>query len=394
MQRTALERSVAVFGVNCASAVAAPVAAAMSMARPPLAPARLRAPGGYVATRERSVPIFELRSPTCRLWRVYIRARAHKCIDTIMLAISTPTQTHSTLSRSASIHASPAVTNAAIVRAPAVGNAPNAAQPSTQTAPLHQQPHPHPCSSDRCLICLTRPDDYEDVSRGMTCGMCSACGTFFCGSERCPHFTPSTRKTSQNAGECKPQLARRACAADADRALKERGWGACPACRAPLRASHSENVKRLERLLITRTEGKHVARVQYKLGLAYELGRGVIRDDAKASKLYEAAARGGHVKAMFAYAISLDEGRGLSRDPSKAVEWFQHAASKGSAKAQFSLGIRFAEGRGVSRDPGRALHWFEKARKRRPCSLRPSCGSRDDEASRRWRLGREVSFRR
>ena len=100
--------------------------------------------------------------------------------------------------------------------------------------------------------------------------------------------------------------------------------------------------------------------MQYKLGLAYELGRGVIRDDAKASKLYEAAARGGHVKAMFAYAISLDEGRGLVRDPAKAVEWFQHAASKGSAKAQFSLGIRFAEGRGVARDPGRALHWFEK----------------------------------
>ena len=176
--------------------------------------------------------------------------------------------------------------------------------------------------------------------------------------------------------------------------MKERGWGACPACRAPLRASHSENVKRLERLLVTRTEGKHVARVQYKLGLAYELGRGAGRDDAKASRLYEAAARGGHVKAMFAYAISLDEGRGLSRDPAKAVEWFHNAAAKGSAKAQFSLGIRFAEGRGVARDPGRALHWFEKVRKRRPCSLRPSCGSRDDEASRRWRLGREVSFRR
>ena len=88
-------------------------------------------------------------------------------------------------------------------------------------------------------------------------------GTFFCG-------------------ECKPQLARRACAADADRELKERGWGACPACRAPLRASHSENVKRLERLLVTRTEGKHVARVQYKLGLAYELGRGAVRDSHRA----------------------------------------------------------------------------------------------------------------
>ena len=91
-------------------------------------------------------------------------------------------------------------------------------------------------------------------------------------------------------------------------------------------------------MLITRTEGKHVARVQYKLGLAYELGRGVIRDDAKASKLYEAAARGGHVKAMFAYAISLDEGRGLSRDSTKAVEWFQQAAARGSANRASAWG--------------------------------------------------------
>ena len=140
----------------------------------------------------------------------------------------------------------------------------------------------HQCT-DRCLICLSRPDDYEDVARGMTCGMCSACGT-----ARRPldavNASPRNRRRDRHScvdvytgtffcGECKPQLARRACAADADRALRERGWGACPACRAPLRASHSENVKRLERLLITRTEGKHVARVQYKLGLAYELGR-------------------------------------------------------------------------------------------------------------------------
>lgn len=206
--------------------------------------------------------------------------------------------------------------------------------------------------------------------------MCSACGTFFCG-------------------ECKPQLARRACAADADRELRERGWGACPACRAPLRASHSENVKRLERLLVARTEGKHVARVQYKLGLAYELGRGAGRDDAKASSLYEAAARGGHVKAMFAYAISLDEGRGLQRDAARAVEWFQHAAAKGSAKAQFSLGIRFAEGRGVARDPGRALHWFEKAASQNHAKARCNLGimfasgigvARDDSKAARYYL--------
>ena len=41
---------------------------------------------------------------------------------------------------------------------------PNAAQPSTQAAPLHQHPQKNGCSADRCLICLTRPDDFEDLA--------------------------------------------------------------------------------------------------------------------------------------------------------------------------------------------------------------------------------------
>ena len=119
--------------------------------------------------------------------------RAHNCIDSMLAAISTPPQAHPALSRSNSYHASPhaaqSMPSDRAAREPAL----NAAQPSTQAAPLHQYPHPDPCSSDRCLICLTRPDDYEDVSRGMTCGMCSACGTFFCGSMPASVTTPSPR---------------------------------------------------------------------------------------------------------------------------------------------------------------------------------------------------------
>ena len=110
-----------------------------------------------------------------------------------MLAISTPTQTYSALSRSASIHASPHAAQSMPSDRAAREPMPNAAQPSTQAAPLQQHPHPHPNSSDRCLICLTRPDDFEDLARGLTCGMCSACGTFFCGSMPASVTTPSPR---------------------------------------------------------------------------------------------------------------------------------------------------------------------------------------------------------
>ena len=193
-----------------------------------------------------------------------------------------------------------------------------------------------------CLICLSNADDHEDRARGLDCGMCSACGTFYC----C---------------DCKPELSRRAALAAGAGKYRAPGWDKCPACREPLRASHEENVVRLEKLLETRTEGRHVVRVQYKLGLAYELGRGCVVDEARAAHFYGLAAEAGHVRAMFALAIALDEGRGCDRDEGLAAGWFAAAAHRGAAKAQFSLGIRFAEGRGVDKDPARAAEWFSAA---------------------------------
>ena len=110
-----------------------------------------------------------------------------------MIATRTPLATSSTLSRSNSYQASPHAAQSMPSDRAAREPMPNAAQPSTQTAPLQQHPHPYSCSADRCLICLTRPDDYEDVARGMTCGMCSACGTFFCGFASASVAAPSPR---------------------------------------------------------------------------------------------------------------------------------------------------------------------------------------------------------
>ena len=184
MQRTALERSVAVFGVNRASRPRRHVAdrgrdGAVS-ARSSTSQGARRILGDV---RER-VQEFELRGcsgASRRHLEVDLCNCAHECNCDNMIATRTPSVTCSTLARSNSCHTSPHAAQSMPSDRAAREPMPNAAQPSTQTAPLHQHPHPDPCSSDRCLICLTRPDDYEDVSRGMTCGMCSACGTFFCG---------------------------------------------------------------------------------------------------------------------------------------------------------------------------------------------------------------------
>ena len=183
VQRTASERSVAVSDVNRASRPRRHVAGrdgngAVS-ARSSTSQGARRIHGGV---REECF-YFELsraRRPLCER-QAPRNLRAHSCITGLGIIMLAAVATPEALRRAASIHASPVAAQTLITQSRQPETRANAAQPSTQTAPLHQQPHPHPCSSDRCLICLTRPDDYEDVSRGMTCGMCSACGTFFCG---------------------------------------------------------------------------------------------------------------------------------------------------------------------------------------------------------------------
>ena len=82
-------------------------------------------------------------------------------IQNIMIVATPPNASRSQGQSLRSRHASPAALS--------INNrSPPTALPSEMGA--------HQCS-DRCLICLSRPDDYEDVARGMTCGMCSACGT-------------------------------------------------------------------------------------------------------------------------------------------------------------------------------------------------------------------------
>ena len=170
-------------GPNCASAAAAARRGrdgdAAAAARSSTSPGARRIHGDV---REECF-YFELsraRRPLCER-QAPRNLRAHSCITGLGIIMLAAVATPEALRRAASIHASPVAAQTLITQSRQPETRANAAQPSTQTAPLHQHPHPHPCSSDRCLICLTRPDDYEDVSRGMTCGMCSACGTFFCG---------------------------------------------------------------------------------------------------------------------------------------------------------------------------------------------------------------------
>lgn len=73
----------------------------------------------------------------------------------------------------------------------------------------------------------------------------------------------------------------------------------------------------------------------FNLGQAYRLGRGVEVDNARARKLYEEAARLGHVKAADNYGLMLfQEG-----EQDKAMPLIRAAADRGDPRAQYVLGL-------------------------------------------------------
>ncbi|PCK32653.1 tetratricopeptide repeat protein [Pseudoalteromonas piscicida] len=99
----------------------------------------------------------------------------------------------------------------------------------------------------------------------------------------------------------------------------------------------------------------------YQLGVMYEGGYGVIKNQRKAAELYKKAVKLGEADAMFALAVMYDEGRGVKKDRSKYVELMQRAANKNMPAAQFNVALMYSNGDGVPQDYRHALNWYEKA---------------------------------
>ena len=97
---------------------------------------------------------------------------------------------------------------------------------------------------------------------------------------------------------------------------------------------------------------------QGKLGLAYELGQGVLQDFAEAAKWYQKAADQGEAHAQVALGSLYYWGQGVPQDFAEAAKWYRKAADQGYKNAQGALGIMYEEGRGVPQDYVQAHMWF------------------------------------
>lgn len=103
------------------------------------------------------------------------------------------------------------------------------------------------------------------------------------------------------------------------------------------------------------------ARAQHLLGLAYQQGRGLVRDFAQAAAWYRKAAAQSHAGAQVNLGVMYQLGQGVPEDAVQAAQWYRKAADQGDADAQANLGMLYHQGLGVRQDTALAAHWYRKA---------------------------------
>ena len=108
------------------------------------------------------------------------------------------------------------------------------------------------------------------------------------------------------------------------------------------------------------------ADAQFHLGVMYESGQGVLRNDAEAIKWYRKAAEQDDAVAQFDLGIMYTKGERVSPNHAEAALWYRLAADHGLAGAQFNLGMMYVEGQGVSLDYVQAHIWLSLAASQLP----------------------------
>jgi formylglycine-generating enzyme required for sulfatase activity len=73
------------------------------------------------------------------------------------------------------------------------------------------------------------------------------------------------------------------------------------------------------------------------LGVMYQDGTGVPRDEAEALKWYVMAAEAGHARAMRVLGVRYENGSGVAHDLSEAIRWYRKAAAAGDESSKEAL---------------------------------------------------------
>ena len=108
--------------------------------------------------------------------------------------------------------------------------------------------------------------------------------------------------------------------------------------------------------------GSGTVLAQEKTGLketeAIALYEKAIKGDAKALAELRGRAEKGDARAQFNLGLMYQNGQGVAKDEVEAVKWYRKAADQGNAFAQNNLGVMYANGLGVEEDDVEAYKWF------------------------------------
>ncbi len=100
------------------------------------------------------------------------------------------------------------------------------------------------------------------------------------------------------------------------------------------------------------------ARAQYNLGLMYDRGTGVPKDEKHAEAWVRTAAHQGHAPAQHNLGLMYAKATGVPKAKQQAVAWVRRAADQGYAPAQLTLSFMYARGTGVRKNRESAYLWW------------------------------------
>lgn len=120
-----------------------------------------------------------------------------------------------------------------------------------------------------------------------------------------------------------------------------------------------DEVKALDWYLRAAVQGDPA--VQYKVGDRFFQGTGTEQNYREALEWWELAASGGYSDAQFNLGLMYYRGLVTPPDFAKAAELFKAAAMQENSYAQYSLAVMYSFGEGVKKSYAEALKWLEKS---------------------------------
>ena len=129
----------------------------------------------------------------------------------------------------------------------------------------------------------------------------------------------------------------------------------------PVEDNKTGDFKKAAALFKESSEGGNLD-ATYALAILYRTGRGVVKDETRATTMLQQAADQHHIDSLTEYAIALFNGRGVKKDEKASARYMIRGAWRNSPLAQNRLARMYVSGRGVQRDMVQAMKWHIIAR--------------------------------